>query len=170
MASLIEELINTLSEELDSYNQILEVTNAKTDIIIRGDVSALQEITEKEQNIAGRLARLEKKRESHIEDISLVININSKELSLTKLVELLKGQEKERKELMDINNQLKETIEELQNRSEQNKALINQSLDLIDFTINAIRTSRVAPQTAGYENKGKAFEGNTNNAMFDAKQ
>ncbi|TCK93377.1 FlgN protein [Natranaerovirga hydrolytica] len=171
MASLMEEMVNTLSEELNYYKQLLELAKTKTKVIVDNDTEQLQQLTEQEQILASRLLRLEKKREEKIQDIALVINKSPDELTLNNLIALLKGQEKEQDALNAIREDLVGTMAQLKVVNNQNQELINQALDYIDFTINAIRTSKSLPQTASYEGRGTVAEHQTNdNRMFDAKQ
>ena len=66
MASLIEELVDTLDKEYDSYVKLLPVVKEKTGIIVADDLEALQKITEKEQTIIEEIMGLEKKREQTV--------------------------------------------------------------------------------------------------------
>jgi flagellar biosynthesis/type III secretory pathway chaperone len=170
MASLIEELTSTLNEELESYQRLLELSEKKTEILVNGHVPALQEITKEEQELAGRVFRLDKKRENVLKDICLVINKKSEDITLSTLIDLLGNQVNEREQLTEIDQALKETLEKLRFKNEQNKLLLNQSLDLVNFTINAIRSIQEYPQTASYENKGNTSNSTGRNSMFDAKQ
>jgi len=45
VASLIEELIGVLEEELEIYDQLVPVAREKTQVIVKNDIPALQEIT-----------------------------------------------------------------------------------------------------------------------------
>ncbi|MFP4697159.1 MAG: flagellar protein FlgN [Eubacteriales bacterium] len=170
MASLIEDLTETLLEELDCYKELLKISTKKTDVIINGDVPSLQKLTNEEQTLAGRVFRLDKKREELINDIGIVINKKPEELTLLNLIDMLDSQLKEKEKLYKINEELRSNLSQLKEKNEQNKVLIQQSLDFIDFTVNAIRSSRNVPETAGYENKGTSSQANNHTSMFDAKQ
>ena len=74
MASLIENLITVLNEENSEYETLLAVSMEKTDIIVRGDVNALNELVAKEQSIVERINKLEKKRIEATGDIAIVLN------------------------------------------------------------------------------------------------
>ena len=49
MASLMENLIDILNKESDSYDGLLETSRKKTAIIVKGDLEALSQLTEEEQ-------------------------------------------------------------------------------------------------------------------------
>ena len=72
MASLIEELIDTLDLENNEYTELLELSKQKTPIIINGEIEALNNITAKEQEHTDKIAALENKRTQVVEDIATV--------------------------------------------------------------------------------------------------
>ena len=62
MTSLMEELIDTLRKEQETYQALLPVVEGKTQVIIANDLSKIQQITELEQEAIGKIMVLEKKR------------------------------------------------------------------------------------------------------------
>lgn len=60
MASLIDNLITTLNTENDEYAALLDLSMEKTGIIVKGDVDALNNIVECEQEVIERIIVLEK--------------------------------------------------------------------------------------------------------------
>ena len=88
MASLIDELISVLGAENEEYRELTKISSEKTTVIIREDLDRLREITAKEQEHAGTLINLEKKREaipkappeSTFKSISKSISKNEKSL------------------------------------------------------------------------------------------
>ncbi len=168
MASLIEELINVLEEETGCYQKLLDMADNKKDVIIKGDVPSLQEITKIEQELAGHILRLEKKRKQNLEDICLVLNKKPEEMTNKKLIAILKGEEKEK--LESVNNMLVEIVEALQTHNNIHKELIQQSLDFIDFTVNAVQSSTTAVKGNSYQAKGNRNDDFGGRNFFDAKQ
>lgn len=169
MASLIEELIVVLEEEKECYIQLLSIGQSKTDIIIKGDVSSLSEITKYEQETATHVVKLEKKREEIINDIALVTNKDSKELTITNLALLLTKQQEQHDELIKLRDDIKDIVEKLRDINDKNKILLQESLDYIDFTMNAIQSTNSVPNS-NYESKGNFNDATINNSLFDAKQ
>ena len=170
MASLIKDLIKILEEETGCYELLREMADNKKDVIIKGDLPSLQDMTQREQEMAGQLLRLEKKRIAVIEDISLVTNQDKDTLTISKLIELLKAQP-EHKELQEASDRLIAAVVPLKEANKINEALIKQSLDFVDFTMNAIQSSK---QPVANNNYGKsrgygngAFGGKS---FFDSKQ
>ena len=60
MASLMENLITILETEASDYEILVGLSTKKTPIIIKGDLEALQQITDEEQIVVGRIQHSEK--------------------------------------------------------------------------------------------------------------
>ena len=75
MASLMDELIDTLSEEKALYEQLIPVSEKKTTILVKDDLQALEEVTQQEQFLIEKAGALGKKRESVIANIAIVFFI-----------------------------------------------------------------------------------------------
>lgn len=170
MASIIEELISVLEAETGCYDQLITMANNKKDVIIQGNVPSLQEITEKEQEVAGRLVRLEKKREESLKDICIVTNKKPAEMTITKIIEILNGQDKEQNQLKTVSSKLTTQLTDLKKINDLNQQLLQQSLDYIDFTMNAIQSSRSNPMGSQYQSKGNTYDAYGKRNFFDAKQ
>ena len=171
MASLIEELLNVLEKENSEYEILLELSKRKTPIIVQGDIVALQKITDEEQTIVGRIAKLEHKRESVTEDIANVINKDVETLKLSTLVKLLDKQPKEQQKLAVARDNLKATVNAVQSVNDQNRDLIKHAQEMVSFELNLLQAMKQAPETANY-NKGAANSGEMLgvSSSFDAKQ
>lgn len=172
MASLIENLIEVLVEQTGCYETLLEMADNKKDVIIKGDLPSLQVLTKEEQEMAGLLLRLEKKRKSLIEDISMVTNQDAASMTVTKLIDLLQGQGEQQK-LIEARARLLEVVEPLQVLNKQNEALIKQSRDYVEFTMNAIQSAREPIAAPSYPKRAgtRSTYGNMQKATyFDAKQ
>ena len=171
MASLIEELIDTLKKENSEYEKLLELSRKKADIIVKRDIPALEKITDDETGVMTRIGNLEAKREEVTGDIANVINKDVGELKLSVLITLLNKQPKEQKALSVIHDKLKTTVGNVRSINESNRQLIDQSLEMVEFDLNMMRAMRQAPQTNNY-GKGAMNVGGTLGSVkgFDAKQ
>ncbi|MCR5488414.1 MAG: flagellar protein FlgN [Lachnospiraceae bacterium] len=165
-------LIETLDKEEKEYVALLELSRKKTPIIIEGDVEKLQAITDEEQMVVDRVVSLDKKREEAMNDIAEVINKDVKTLKLSYLIDMLDKRPKEREELARVHDRIKATVGELRTVNDQNRVLIEQSLDIVNFNLNLVKSMRQAPETGNYtRNAGMAGDflgGGTGG--FDAKQ
>ncbi len=171
MASLIDELISVLEEECEVYHQLIPIADEKTQVIVKNDLNSLQEITAKEQTAIGRINSLERKRDQIMVNIRTVINRRTGEFTLSTLIGLLDKQPKEQKALSIIHDNLKNTVHRLVEINNRNKSLIQQSLEMIEFNMNFIQSTRMSPGNNTYT-KG-AFQYETpasRTGMFDARQ
>lgn len=171
MASLMETLIDILSDENTLYEELVKISDEKTSVIIKGDIEILQEFIDKEQPKIERIQQLEQKREEIINDIAIVLNKDVKSLHIKKIIELLKEQPDEQVKLAQVHDTLHETLKTLRALNEHNRMLLEHSLEMVGFEINLYHSMNKAPETANYGkdayNKGDVL---IQSNGFDAKQ
>ncbi len=171
MASLIDELINVLEEECSIYQQLIPISNEKTQVIVKNDLASLQDITSKEQMAIGSINSLERKRDQIMVNIRTVINRKTGEFTLNTLIGLMEKQPKEQRALSTIHDNLKSTIQRLVEINNRNKSLIQQSLEMIEFNMNFIQSTRMSPGNNTYTKGASQYEAlASRTGMFDAKQ
>lgn len=142
MAGLMDELVSTLDNENTIYEELIPLAESKTRIIISNDLSSLEEVTEKEQLAIEHLHALEKKREEIMANMRIVLAVRKPTLSLSELIDLMAKQPDSQKKLVYLRKQLKGTIERLKVVNDRNEKLIAQSLEISEFQLNTIRSSR----------------------------
>ena len=172
MASLMEDLISILEQEDSLYEDLLKLSMSKTPVLISGDLEALSRITEDEQEIVNKVNALDKKREEGMKDIANVLGKDVKTLKLTDLIDVLRSRPAEQNRLAAIYDKFSDTIGQMKRTNEQNRELIESSLEMVQFDMNVLQAYKAAPETANYSknalNSG-AYMGNTKGG-FDAKQ
>ena len=171
MASLMEELINVLKEEHEVYKKLLELSLKKTPVIIGANLEELAKITDDEQLVVSELSKVDKKRDMFMRDIANVINKDVNTLKLSDLITMLEARPQEQKQLADIYDKLKATLYQMRQTNEQNKALIESSLEMVQFDMNILQSMKAAPQTANY-NRGAYSSGSSigmSSGGFDSK-
>ena len=168
----MEDLISILEQENSLYEDLLKLSMSKTPVLISGDLEALSRITEDEQEIVNKVNALDKKREEGMKDIANVLGKDVKTLKLTDLIDVLRSRPAEQNRLAAIYDKLSDTIGQMKRTNEQNKELIESSLEMVQFDMNVLQAYKAAPETANYSknalNSG-AYMGNTKGG-FDAKQ
>ena len=169
MASLIEELINTLESENTEYVELVKISKEKTSVIIKGDVKRLNEMVAMEQIHTDKLTALENKRIEVINDISTVLNRDVNTLTVRHIIDLLKGQDKEQQKLAEVHDRLKLTLNDMVVVNNINKQLLEESLELVDFNINYINGLNQMPETANYTRGAYNSGSGVINSRFDAK-
>ena len=146
----MEELINTLGQESEQYERLLSLSLKKTPVIVSADLEALSLITDEEQVILSRLANIEKKREERMKDIANVVNRDVSTLKLGDLIAMLNTRPQEQQKLAVLHDKLSTTITQMRRSNEQNRQLIESSLEMVQFDMNVIQAMKAAPETANY--------------------
>ena len=85
MASLMEDFMSILEEENGEYQRLTELSHEKRQIIIDGDIPALEAITDREQEVTSRLVNLENKRNEVVaakQDTSSLEKLKEKKLEV----------------------------------------------------------------------------------------
>lgn len=170
MASIIQDLITTLQKEEEVYRELIPIAKEKSMIIAKNDLQALQQITDREQFYVEKVMALDKKREETIHNIAVVLNKKEDTLDLKKIIALLAQQPKEQLELSEIHEKLKNTVHEFITFNNHNKSLIEQSLEMIEFNMNFIQSTQMAPDNNYTKSAGQASRLAADPGMFDAKQ
>lgn len=172
MASLMENLMDILEQEHREYKVLLDLSMKKTRIIVSNDVLQLSVITEEEQKQVDRINALDRQRVIAMRDIANVMNMDVQTLKLGKLIEMLAGRPAEQRRLTEVKDALHETTQNMARINAQNKELLENALELVEFDLNIVRGMKAAPETAEY-NRGAMSAGNLMGVpagRFDAKQ
>lgn len=172
MASLMENLIEVLEKESGEYENLLGLSMKKTPVIVAGNLEELAKITDEEQIVVERINRLDGKRQEVFSDIANVINRDVKVLKISDLVTMLASRPEEQQKLAKVHDRLKTAVHEVERVNIQNRTLIQNALEMVEFDLNMLQSMKAAPETANY-NRGAC---NTGEHMgirtkgFDAKQ
>ena len=170
MASLMENIIDILNKEEAEYRLLVELSTEKTPIIVKGDLDGLAAITDKEQNVVGRIQRLEKSRIQVMKDIAEVTN-SKEDIKLADLIAMMATRPQEQEQLKDVHDRLKTTLSNMSRINDRNRELLKNSLEMVEFEMNLLQSMRRAPETADY-NKGAYNTGNimgSGTKRFDSK-
>ena len=184
MASLIDCLIEDLTNENDGYEKLLSLSNEKTSAIVSGNIEKLQEIFTREQKLIEEVDVYEKKRQEienyfkepfetdgeDVKDICNVLRLPYEEIKVEHIVQILEKKAKEHDALQNIYLKLKRTLSQLTAANENNKLLLKESMDMIQFELDLARNSVLKPQTGNYGRTAYEEQEITGATGFDAKQ
>lgn len=168
----MENLITVLDSICEEYENLLELSTKKKPAIISGDLEELSKITDEEQIVASRISNLDNKRREVIQDIANVVNRDVEDLILTNIIQMLEPRPAEQQKLAKVHDRLKLVVHKVRQINEQNRELILNALEMIEFDINMFQALKTAPETANY-NKGAYSAGSVigvQRSGFDAKQ
>lgn len=172
MASLMENLIEVLENESREYEDLLGLSMRKTPVIVTADLEELAKITDEEQNVVERINHLDTKRQEVFADIANVINKDVKGLKISDLITMLETRPEEQQKLAKVHDKLRTVLHEVGRINEQNRVLIQNSLEMVEFDMNMLQSMKTAPETANY-NRGACNTGEhmgVRTKGFDAKQ
>lgn len=172
MASLMEELVSTLEQEETLYGELVPIAEEKTRVIVKNDLETLQKVTEQEQLLVDRAANLEKKRQEVVSNIAIVMSRDVQTLNLQAIVDMLQKQPEEQKKLKLVHDRLKKTVGRLKDINVQNKLLIEDSLEMVEFNMNYIRSTRMSSGSSNYNKNAAETDSGVyyETGVFDAKQ
>lgn len=172
MASLMEVLIDVLEKESREYENLLALSMKKTPVIVSEDLAELARITDEEQIIVSRINHLDNRRVEAVNDIADVLNKDVDKLKIVDLIRMLAARPEEQEKLAAVFDKLQESVRGVKRINEQNRELIREALELVQFNMNVLQAMNKAPETANY-NKGAYSTGDmigSSHKAFDAKQ
>ena len=170
MASLMEELVTTLTREEELYRELLPVQEKKTAILIKNDLQQLQEITALEQETMDKVSVLERKRAEVMKNMGMVLGRDPKTLTLSKLIQIMEKQPDDQKKLQELYDKLQGSVKKLVTINDRNRMLIQQSLEILEFNMNLIQSTRIVPGSSYTRYASEWEPGALQTGMFDAKQ
>ena len=170
MASLMEDFMDVLEKENGEYERLTELSREKRQIIIDGNIPALEEITNREQEITSILKNLEKKREEVVNDMSIVLSKKPEELTVTNMIAFLNKQPKEQQQLRELKEKLHDTLGKMADINTQNETLLKHAMEMAEFDLTLFKSMRQAPTTANYDKRANNTGNLLGNSGFDAKQ
>lgn len=163
MESLWERLMDILEKESALYRDILELSRHKTNTIVEGKVSQLEQLTGVEQKMLLGVGSLERQREETVNELACNLDISSDRLNLGLAVEMAGDRFKDR--FARLKDEIELTLQELKEVNDLNSDLIKKSLEYIDFSINLIAG---CPEDVTYSaKKGKGKDKGV--SFFDQK-
>lgn len=170
MASLMDDFMEVLEKENGEYERLTQLSREKKQIIIDGNIPALEEITDKEQEITSAILNLEKRREEVVNDMSIVLSKEPGELTVTNMIAFLNKQPKEQQQLIELRERLRSTLEEMAEVNEQNEMLLRHAMEMVEFDLTLFKSMRQAPVTANYDKRANNTGDLLGSGGFDAKQ
>lgn len=165
MKILLEELRDVLAEELKTYEEMLELTIRKTDVITKGKVNELDGITHMENNMIVRLGQYEDRREKVIENIQRQLKIEDG-TTISELLNYVDDSDKIKKEIENITEKLTQVLNTLKEKNDLNTMLINDTLEYIQLNLNLLTN---ATEQGTYNDKVQKEKGSPNINIFDTK-
>ena len=171
MASLMEELVETLNREEQLYADLIPIQEDKLRAIVANDLAAIGRLSDEEQKLVDEVGVLETKRIRIANDIATVLGKPPGAMKLENMIDALKNQPKEQNILQELHDRLRRTISRLQDLNIRNKELLNQAMEMVEFNMNVIRSTRMSSGSSNYSsNAAQVDVPDIEAGTFDAKQ
>jgi len=170
VASLMDELLLTMEGERSQYEKLISLNGEKKESIIHKKLDVLESITVEEQAIADSLLKLEEKRLHVLGSMATVMGHDGEQVSVSWMIDNLANQPVEQKKLQMAKEELVKVADEVQVLNFQTQNLLRQALEMVEFDITLIKSSKQAPQTANYGKNAISTGELLGNRGFDAKQ
>ena len=154
-----------LEQECRICEKLLEMSRSKTELIVNGSIKELDKTINTEQRNVRLLEKLESKRGSMMLAIAQQNGIDIQDVTLSYLISIAEGALKDR--LEKIYDSLGQNTVEQKYLNELNSKLINNNLEFINFSLNAI--SGAGPAGNTYDKVGQSPEKHLDTNLFDKK-
>ena len=170
MASLVDELVKVLREETKLYSALEECADEKTEILVKGDIPALERLTIIEQTRSDELLAFSNKQIQILNDIKTVLGRTDEKLTVTMLIGFLASQPQVQEQLSGARDDLIAAAKRVQDKNQQNMILLNHAIELTEFDITLFKSMRQAPETANYDKNAYNTGSILGGGGFDGKQ
>lgn len=166
----MEEMLDVLQTENVEYKKLFELSEQKTDALIKSDITQILAISEKEQEVVDVIKKCEAKCDEVIADMGVVLGRDTQKLTVAEVVDLLMRQPGEQQKLAAVYDELMETAHKMKVSNEKNKILVEQAMELLELDLTLYRSMRMAPETANYSKDALNAASIQGNGRFDTKQ
>ncbi|WP_350344125.1 flagellar protein FlgN [Proteinivorax tanatarense] len=154
----LDKMLDKLEEQISLYGKLLKITEKKRDTLVQNAMEQLEEVVEIETKLVKEIADVEQERYSLQKQLAGQMNVPVEEVDTDKLVPLLNPEQKQR---MDkATDDLRKSLSELSMLNQTNKKLLEQSLQMVQYSINYI---------AGEQNSEKTYSKKPNKKRSGGK-
>lgn len=154
MAGIIYELKDLLAEQLECYEGLCTLATYKTQAVANKEMRFLTDIIEREEEFVGRIQLLDTHRESLMKDMAIVMGLESRAITLTQIIDKVGKEQEVSQELMTCRTQILEAMAKLKEQNKLNKQVIEHSLEFVEFTLNAIKSTQYTQTSINYVKPG----------------
>ncbi|MBP3889450.1 MAG: flagellar protein FlgN [Cellulosilyticum sp.] len=170
MAGIIYELIDVLDEERECYEGLNTLASYTENAVVNKNIEFLQEVVKTEEEFVGRVSSLEKQRESLMQDIAIVTGMKYQNLTITAIIDKIGPATEVGQKLTKLRDDTRQELEKLKVQSHLNKQLLTDSLELVDFMVNALGATQGYSHVGNYNRPGEDMAIQRQHSLFDKKQ
>ncbi|MEC5422861.1 flagellar protein FlgN [Virgibacillus sp. C22-A2] len=135
-----QSIIQSLEKLVNLHTNLLEFSQEKTEIMKEGSIEKLQSLLVKERKLIRLTEQAEEKRNKEVINWFAINQLPADDTTVTKMLEFLRD-ESDKTELEKTTTKLTEVITELKQQEQLNQALINQSMQFVQLSIDMLNPS-----------------------------
>jgi flagellar biosynthesis/type III secretory pathway chaperone len=162
---LLADLLSILKNEYEKYEKLQETADKKTEALVENEIDGLADIVEKEDEIITNIEDLEESRNNLVKKLLDLYEVKEEEINYSELTGYLPDEWQD--EFDPIRDDLLESIENLHEKNEENRMLLNEAVKLNKFSINMLQ--KVLEPVSGTYNKDKNSEKKQGYNIVDRK-
>ncbi len=136
-----DEFIDVMSKLLETYKTMLHVSKEKRKVLVRVDMTALEELLTKEQSLIAAVGKLEKKREIVLQKIVATEHITEPTAKMVDLFSLCSNTDAAI--LKTIHEELNTIVAQVTENSAANELLISGALSAVNYNLNRLSDASV---------------------------
>lgn len=151
------ELGELLEQELKILEELLVISEEKTEILVENDVEKLESVLPKEEELIKGIVSLENERMSVLNNWGVAME--------TPISDIINKVPEGSEELKELGDKLSDVMSKLKRKNDLNNSIMQENLDWLDFNLNLI-TSTQAP--VGYDDENRETSAG-DRSIFDTK-
>jgi hypothetical protein len=137
---MAHDIFGVLAEQAGCYEELIEIGEAKRDVLVKNDALSLKKINFKEEEIICRYKRCERLRLKAIEDWAEEDGAPPGSITLDWLIEKC-GDPQSRSRLLSVKERMRAAAQALKEVNSLNMKLIKGNLDYIECSVNLMRSA-----------------------------
>ncbi|MFS0674201.1 flagellar protein FlgN [Ornithinibacillus sp. 179-J 7C1 HS] len=160
----VQSILEKLNKLISIHEKLLELSKEKTNIVKEGNAEKLQAKLIQERKMVLQLAQVEESRQKEVDEWFSVRGLSNEEATVTNLINNIENDE-EKRLLAEKAVYLTEVVVNLKQQEQLNMALIQQSMQFVQLSIDLLSPSL---KNINYS-KDKEGESQINRSVFDSK-
>ncbi|MYL49180.1 flagellar protein FlgN [Halobacillus litoralis] len=160
----IDPVINHMKQLQQLHESLLSLSKRKTEALKTNDVTGIQQLLIQEKEHVQAIEKIEKQRERSVTQWASENGIPPRERTVSELIEILDGEEKER--LQNAYEALILVLADLKQQEKLNTELTQQSLQFINMSLDLLQPSL---QSVNYGVKETNHGSTAKRSIFDSK-
>lgn len=132
-----ESVVRSLRKLVDLHQQLINISEQKTDLIKEGKVEKLQEKILQERKLVLQLEQYEKERQALVESWFISKDLTTEDMTISSIL-LNLDNEKQQNKLASVATELTEAITHLKRSEQLNRELLEQSMQFVQMSLHLL--------------------------------